>query len=60
MRDVLGCDPDCKFYGKDIPRNMPTPACRLFEKYHKEKNPVTKAVIREIIQKRLRCGVNDG
>lgn len=50
----MACPNTCK-YKKGIPDNMPTPTCKLIEKYSKEKNPVTKSVLKEIIQKRLRC-----
>ena len=54
-RELTICSENCKYFNKDLPRNIGTPTCRLFEKYNKEKNPVTKAVLRDIIRKRLRC-----
>lgn len=52
---TVSCHPDCTYAGKEIPRHMPTPTCRLFAKYSRETNPVTKSVYRDIINRRLQC-----
>lgn len=57
MMDV-SCNTNCKYFGHELPRYLPTPTCRLFAKYNDESNPVTKSVLREIIAKRIQCSFN--
>jgi hypothetical protein len=59
-KDFSACSGNCKYYKKQFPTHIPTPTCRLFEKYAAATNVVTKSVFRNIIQRRIRCDFIEG
>ena len=52
----FSCRATCNYFGQPWPANLPKPTCRLLLEYAQEENPVTKAVLRDIIGNRL--GIN--
>lgn len=57
ISDALGCSNDCLYFGKSWPSHKPTPLCRLIKKFNSTNNPVTKGVYRDMISKRISCGI---
>lgn len=53
MLDLSCKGKNCKFAKEKWPRHLPKPTCRLITESETLKNPVTLAVYREILHKRI-------
>lgn len=49
----FSCKQDCQFVGKDWPRYLPMPTCRVIHQALQENNPVTVASYRMVIANRI-------
>jgi hypothetical protein len=49
----FACPDSCQYAGKEWPRHLPKPGCRIVAEYLATDNPVTLSVRRNIIRNRL-------